>query len=237
VATFSCRRATLLWKPRKTPRTAIAPHHKQAHIGARRPVGPTDTPLPSLGVSSLDLGRSPCRAALLCGKNPVLPRQLCRTAFRQLCDGAATAMQKNRLAFCAPHIYVFPTRSASSSLASLPSLGVSSLDLGRTVLRAAPFISGLRQQVGRLVIPGRPLLQPPICDARKLWHARASANLMEIALLRRNIRSVASQYISMRDGIAIRPPRAAPAARARLRTPWLPSPPACASACRSPCSW
>jgi hypothetical protein len=50
-------------------------------------------------------------------------------------------------------------------------------------------------------------------------------------------RSVASQYISMRDGIAIRPPRAAPAARARLRTPWLPSPPACASACRSPCSW
>jgi len=30
---------------------------------------------------------------------------------------------------------------ATSSLASLPSLGVSSLDLGRTDFRAAPFIS------------------------------------------------------------------------------------------------
>jgi hypothetical protein len=87
VAAFSCRCATLVWKPRKTPRTAIAPHHKQAHIDCRRPVGPTDTPLPSLGVSSLDLGRSPCRAALLCG-----------TALSRHRHAASSAAQRSRAA-------------------------------------------------------------------------------------------------------------------------------------------
>jgi hypothetical protein len=53
-----CDCATLMWKQRKTQPTAIAPHHEWAHMKTTRPVGPTNTPLPSLGVSSLDLGRS-----------------------------------------------------------------------------------------------------------------------------------------------------------------------------------
>jgi hypothetical protein len=51
------------------------------------------------------------------------------------------------LAFCAPHIYIERARPTIMSLVSLPSLGVSSLDLGRTDLRAAPFIS--KAGVGR----------------------------------------------------------------------------------------
>ena len=65
-ALISCARATVMWKQWKSQPTAIALHHEYAHVVDSGPVGPTDTPLPSLGVSSLDLGRSHIERPLLC---------------------------------------------------------------------------------------------------------------------------------------------------------------------------
>src|SRR6476619_8662407 len=104
-ALLSCDRATVVWKQWKSQPTAIALHHEYAHVVGSGPVGQTDTPLPSLGVSSLDLGRSHTERPLLCedGHPPFHDRKLARTS-RKLCGDVASAMQKNRLAFCAPHI-------------------------------------------------------------------------------------------------------------------------------------
>ena len=107
-AASSCDCATLMWKQRKTQPTAIAPHHEYAHVFGSGPVGQTDTPLPSLGVSSLDLGRSHTERPLLCeeGHLPSHDRPQAPVGWTsgQLCGDVASAMQKNRLAFCAPHI-------------------------------------------------------------------------------------------------------------------------------------
>ena len=65
-AFISCAHATVVWKQWKTQSTAIAPQHEYAHVSGSGPVGQTDTPLPSLGVSSLDLGRSHIERPLLC---------------------------------------------------------------------------------------------------------------------------------------------------------------------------
>jgi len=107
-AFISCGHATVVWKQWKTQSTAIAPHHEYAHVFGGGPVGQTDTPLPSLGVSSLDLGRSHTERPLLCedGHLPSHDRPQAPVGWTsgQLCGDVASAMQKNRLAFCAPHI-------------------------------------------------------------------------------------------------------------------------------------
>ena len=61
------------------------------------------------------------------------------------------------------------------SLVSLPSLGVSSLDLGRTDLRAAPFIFQKQVLGGR---PARLMAEAKLANAA--WHKRG-------CVLRRNI--------------------------------------------------
>ena len=138
-----------MWKQRKTQSTAIAAHHEWAHIETTRPVGPTDTPLPSLGVSSLDLGRSPERPLSLWWPPslpefavPPLSRETPFSSYATVwllqCKRIALRFVRRTSRFCL-------ARLVSFSLTSLPSLGVSSLDLGRTVHRAAPFISGPRK--------------------------------------------------------------------------------------------
>jgi hypothetical protein len=148
-AAWRCDCATPVWKQRKTQSTAIAAHHEWAHIETTRPVGPTDTPLPSLGVSSLDLGRSPLSGPFLCGgplpPSLAVPPPSSETPFSSYaavwllqCKRIALRFVRRTFRFCL-------ARLVSFSLTSLPSLGVSSLDLGRTVHRAAPFLSGPRK--------------------------------------------------------------------------------------------
>src|SRR5690242_15909435 len=88
VACISCARATAVWKQWKSQCPAIAPQHEYAHVVGSGPVGQTDTPLPSLGVSSLDLGRSHTERPLLC-EDDNLPSHVRKCLFAEPADSYA----------------------------------------------------------------------------------------------------------------------------------------------------
>jgi hypothetical protein len=115
-------------------RLGIAQHTEQSHIGVATCGHCSCALQPTLGVSSLDLGRSrerPLSLAL-----PPLQAGLLRSASMTYAVAGLLQCNKNRLSIVRRTFKFILARPAT---VLLPSLGVSSLDLGRSVLPSGPF--------------------------------------------------------------------------------------------------
>jgi len=114
-------------------RLGIAQHTEQSHIEVAT-CRLCSCPLqPTLGVSSLDLGRSRERPLSLAAR---LPAGLLRSACMTYAVAGLLQCNRNRLSIVRRTVKFSHARPAT---VLLPSLGVSSLDLGRSVPPSGPF--------------------------------------------------------------------------------------------------
>jgi len=120
-----------------SPPLHCTPNKPICSLATCRPFLPVSQP--SLGVSSLDLGRSFRERPFFCA-----PVDQNRSAILTYAVAGFLHCNRDFLQFVRRTSKYGSTRPATSSLVSLPSLGVSSLDLGRSVHRAAPFLFSLR---------------------------------------------------------------------------------------------
>ena len=218
----------------------IAPHTEYAHIQCATWRALLALSQPTLGVSSLDLGRSTSsgpffltprsssrEAVACCAATP-----LGRSAFLTYAAAWLLQCKKKSLQFVRRTARFAVARLAIASLASLPSLGVSSLDLGRSFSERPLFF---------LWPASTPFERhPERCGARvgtasrrgsRTPERRCSGGAFAVA------EPIALQYNALARPTPTRPPRAARTAPARRRTRVRPSRPASAPAWRSPCSW
>jgi hypothetical protein len=225
-AARSCDCATLMWKQRKTQPTAIAPHHEWAHIRTTRPVGPTSTPLPSLGVSSLDLGRSSERPLSLwrpVSPSPVLCPVWAHRSVAMRRRGFCNA-KESPCVLCAAHLDF--SHEVGEFLAGFVAL------LGRFLPRLGPHGSPrgpfyFRAQQGVGFLFGRRAAGNinSIATVEPSGMPRHLPALPRVNVLRCNMPNLSA--------VPIRQPLAARAAKARPRISWWPDRSRCASTCRS----